>query len=142
MIFSKLVAPATGTLIALAGVNAIESALPVTMGMSAEYVSYDGGEYTARVTGYKVKSCTVVKGSFVGWYKSGGTWYESPISFPDDMTPNSSNPKSYAPVSFGLFRWSDLPSNASDVKMTVVHNCEGALEITTVGPWKIRGVRA
>lgn len=139
MIFSKLAIPVTGTLVALAGVNMVESALPVTMGMDAQLVSYDAGEYTVRVTGYKVKSCTVVPGTFVGWYRSGGTWYEAPISFPDDMTPNSSNPKGYDPVSFGLFRWSDLPSDASDVKMTVVHNCDGALEITTVGPWKIAG---
>lgn len=138
MIFSKLAAPATGTLVAIAGVNMVETALPVTMGMQAEYVSTEGRDYTVRVTGYKVKSCTVVPGTSVGWYKSGGMWKETGLLFPDDKSPNSSAPKSYDPVSFGLFQWADVPDAATHVKMTVVHNCDGHLEITTVGPWEIK----
>ena len=139
MIFSKLAAPATGTLVAIAGVNLVESSLPVTMGMKAEYVSFAQGDYTVRVTGYKVKGCTVVPGTFTGWYKSGGMWNETGILFPNDETPNSSKPKAYDPVEFGLFQWPGIPGSATHVKMTVVHNCDGHLEITTVGPWEVEG---
>lgn len=141
MIFSKLAAPVVGGAIALAGANVIESALPVTMMMRAEPVSHSGNSYTVDVTGYKIKACTVVQDTFTGWYKAGGTWHETRITFPDDLTPDSSKPNSYDPVSFGMFRWSDLPLAATHVKMTVIHDCEGALSITTVGPWKIEEVR-
>lgn len=139
MIFSKLAAPITGTALALAGVSFAENMLPVTLAMNATPVSMSGGSYTVDVTGYKVKACTVVPGTFTGWYRSGGVWHETALTFPEDETPDSSKPKSYDPVAFGLFRWSGLPLSATHVKVTVIHNCDGALSITTNGPWKIEG---
>ena len=140
MIFSKLIAPLTGTAIALAGVSLVERALPVTMMMDAVPVSYVSGDYTVRVTGYKVKECLTIPGTFVGWYKDGGIWHEAPFSFPNDLTPNDAKPKSYSPVSFGLFKWDGVPASADTVKMTVVHNCDGHPEMTTVGPWPIERI--
>ncbi|WP_147127828.1 hypothetical protein [Shimia ponticola] len=124
-------------LAAYAVVDVAESLVPVVWRMKAEAVSYEAGTYTARVSGYKLKDCLVVPGSFIGWYRDAAEWREVPIAFPDDASPDSSNPAGWSPQSFGLFEWSDVPEAARKVKATLVHNCDGHLTVTTVGPFRL-----
>lgn len=126
-----------GTVLALVSMNFIEDYLPVTALMRADPVELTETEYTARVSGYKIKGCPVVKDSFIGWQKSDAGWFETGISFPDDPSPNSSNPASYEQLNFGLFKWHGLKIGSEKVRVTVMHNCGGKVVITTVGPFDI-----
>jgi hypothetical protein len=111
---------------------------PVTFAMSAQPVELGGGAYTARITGRKVKDCAPAsENPFIGWYHNGSVWIETPLSFPDDPSPNSSNPAGLERQSFGLFKWSELPQSAERVRTTVFHRCKNHLTVTTVGPFKI-----
>jgi len=128
--------PVAAGLVAASSYGLVERALPVTLGMQAVPVAYDGETFTARVEGYKVKNCFVVAGSFIGWQKIGRVWSETAISFPDDQSPNSSNPGQWEKQSFGLFKW-QIDPRASEVKVTLTHRCGDGLSITTVGPFEI-----
>lgn len=111
---------------------------PVTFAMDAEPVALDEHSFTARVTGRKIKDCAFASDTpFLGWYHNGSVWVETPLSFPDDPSPNSSNPAGLERQSFGLFKWSGLPENAERVRTTVFHRCTDHLTVTTVGPFKI-----
>ncbi len=136
MIFQKAAIPVIGTMIALGAVNAVESMLPVVALMKSDPVSRTQNYYTSHVTGYKIKECIPVPGTFVGWRNAGGVWVEGSVEFLDDMTPDSAKPKSYNRTDFGLWRWS-VTDDTEKVKVTVIHICNGHPEITTVGPFTI-----
>lgn len=122
----------TGTTIALVVAGIVESALPVVAGMSAVTESRVQNTYSARVQGYKIKDCLVVGGSFVGWQKVSSTWLETPFAFVDDATPNDSKPRAFDKQDFGVWRWDDIQEDAEQVRLSMQHNCDGHLTITTI----------
>lgn len=119
---------AAGAFVALSGVFNVYA--PVTYGMRFEETSRAGAVVGGRVLGRKIKDCAVVKGSFVGWQKVGAIWYETPFQFIADDTPDSTRPNGWALQDFGIWQWSNVSAGASDVKMTLQHNCSGNLTVT------------
>lgn len=130
---------AVGAFAAYLITSAVGSIAPVTFGMDATDVRYDGGAYQAKIEGRKIQDCQVVPGSFIGWYYADGLWIETAFRFIDDPSPNSSNPSGFERQSFGIWRWEDLPAEAVSVRMTLNHNCGGDLRVTTVGPFELLG---
>ncbi len=112
--------------------------LPVTFLMKAEQVSRVESAVTMRVSGYKLRDCEVVKGSPVGWYVIGGEPIETSFEFVDDLTPDSSKPKSlFERQSFGLWKWEGLPEFADEVRLTIKHTCGSETKTRIVGTWPI-----
>lgn len=137
MITTKVLAPIAGMSLAIATMPAVEGLLPVVAFMDAEPVSYVDGDYTAHVRGQKIRDCIFVGDTIAGWYRSDGLWVEAAsFSFPDDPALNS-RPSGIFDQDFGLWRWHDLPPDATEVRFTVVHNCDGKPKLTTVGPFEI-----
>lgn len=126
---------ATSGLAAWLAVSVASDLVPVTAFMRAEPVERTATEYTARVTGRKLRECIVVGGTFVGWARGGDLWKEVPLEFINDATPDDSRPAGRQ--DFGLWRW-QTPPNATRVKATVQHNCAGSVRITTVGPFNLK----
>lgn len=119
---------AAAAFVALSGV--FSAYAPVTYGMRFEEVSRSGAVVEGRVLGRKIKDCAVVNGSFVGWQKVGGIWYETPFQFISDETPDSTRPDTWALQDFGIWQWSNVLADASNLKMTLQHNCGGDLTVT------------
>lgn len=123
-----------GPVIAAAGfigfVQAFSVYAPVTVSMNIENVDRAEATVQGRVFGRKIKDCAVVKDSFVGWQMVNDIWYETPFQFVDDPSPNSTRPDGWAVQDFGVWRWDDVAPAATDVKMTLQHNCGGRLEVT------------
>lgn len=133
----KLTSPLIAAAIVLAGSFLWNANAPVVFGMNAKFVEAASGAATAKVSGWKIRDCLVVEGSFVGWYKSQGVWHETEFSFPNDTSPDSSKPMGFARINFGLFRWDGLPESANKVRLTNQHFCGGKVFTTVSGPWEL-----
>lgn len=119
---------ATGAFIALTGL--FNEFAPVTVGMKIEEATRVESVVQGRVFGRKIKDCAVVKGSFVGWQKIDDIWYETRFGFVADESPDSTRPDGWEPQDFGVWQWSGVSPSATDVKMTLQHNCRGDLTVT------------
>lgn len=122
----------TGAATAVVVAGIVESALPVVARMEAVTEERVSEAYVARVQGYKIKDCLVVGGSFVGWQLVNSTWTETPFAFVDDATPNDSKPRAFDKQDFGVWKWSDVDPDAEEVRLSLQHNCNGHLTITTI----------
>ena len=117
---------------------------PVTKLMEAELVSRSPRSVTVQVSGYKIRNCKLISDSFVGWYKNeAGEWTEAVgrVGFPNDETKNSTRPAGiFDRQNFGLFKLNGVPKDASTIRVTVNHLCEGDSipRVTVNGPWKIK----
>ena len=117
--------------VAFLGITQLADAVsPVTIGMRIHDTSQVHETFQGNVFGYKIKDCAVVKDSFVGWQRVEGIWTETPFSFIDDPTPNSTRPKIWGQQDFGGWQWRDLADGATDVKLSLMHNCDGSLTVT------------
>ena len=113
-----------------------EAFAPVTMFMKSENATRYNGTFEADVWGFKVKNCTVVRGSVIGWYRENGVWVDGAnFVFLEDTTPDSSHP--VGRNSLGRWQWSKLPPDADAVRITLNHNCLFGIRVTTVGGWRI-----
>lgn len=121
-----------GTGLALMATQAVEPMLPVVATMDLQNVTRSAGVVSGDVTGRKIKQCTVVGGSFLGWQKLHGVWSEVPFAFVDDPSPNSTRPNSWARQSFDIWQWSGVSDEAQAVKLSLLHNCDGRLQITQI----------
>lgn len=122
----------TGTVLAAMAISAVERVLPVVARMSAAETEIKGNDFLAHVTGYKIKDCSVVKDSFVGWQYDGNIWLETPFEFVADATPNDSKPDSWQPQDFGVWKWYGVSDDTEKVRLSLLHNCDGRLTITKV----------
>ncbi|TCD15137.1 hypothetical protein [Oricola cellulosilytica] len=134
-----LAGPAIGFLIAFAAVSAWQTTMPVTVLMRPHAWSLAGGAATATVAGYKLRDCSVVADSFVGFARTGGVWQEDvPFDFPGDRSPNSSKPSALQKQSFGKWRWNLAAyPGATYVKMTMQHLCGDDVRLSVFGPWEL-----
>ncbi len=121
-----------GTAVAVVVAGIVESALPVVARMEAVTEARVFETYVARVEGYKIKDCLVVGDSYVGWQLVNNTWTETPFAFVDDSTPNDSKPRALEKQDFGVWKWSDVDPDADQVRLSLQHNCDGHLTITTI----------
>lgn len=124
----------------LIGVSIYNSNMPVVIGMKASFVEASEpakGVHTADVYGWKIRDCSIVAGSFVGWYKILGDWHETPLSFPDDTSPDSTRPSGLSRQSFGLFQWEKVPIGSNRVRVTLQHDCDGSVRTTVAGNWSL-----
>lgn len=117
--------------------------VPVTAWMAGIPTDRNANDVTLRVSGYKLRDCDLVGGSFVGWYiNEFGEWAEArgPVEFPDDASPGNSRPSSWwTRQDFGLFKLNGITPETVKVRVTVRHICDGDEEArrTVNGPWKI-----
>lgn len=119
-----------GSVLSLAIINGVLAFAPVTIGMRFYKFEFSEGIATGHVIGRKIKDCTVVKDSFVGWQLVGDVWLETPFDFIDDPSPNSTRPHAWQPQDFGLWQWRDVTEGATALKMSMQHDCGGALTVT------------
>jgi len=124
--------------------DAVLKYVPVTAWMEATPIDFGDVWYAAEIVGYKLRDCVIVKDKslpdddgVIGWKWDGAAWEETPLTFPGDESPGSSNPSSVSLQSFGVFKWHELEPTTKRVKATALHNCDGSLTITTVGPFAI-----
>lgn len=99
----------------------------------AKAVSVD--HQTMRISVWKFRDCAYVSGTNTGWILpvGGFEWQEVDLTFPGDMSPGSSGPTGR--IDLGLFRW-DVPDNfEGQRKAVVLHNCEGRLKVSQIGPF-------
>lgn len=114
-----------------------QNVIPTTIFMGVDYWERSHSYITGEIVGYKIRDCTIVKGSFVGWEKEGSDpWHEVPFEFIEDTTPDSSAPFNFERQSFRLWRWHTAPRHGKLVKMTMQHNCGGKVRTTSNGPFK------
>lgn len=111
---------------------------PVVVFMKAGKWQAEGQSVSASITGYKLKSCNVVKGSSVGWAKFNGEWSEVPFAFIADDTPDSTRPAEFSRQSFGRWSWT-LPVTTDQVRLTMQHECDGEVRTTVIGPFVYNG---
>lgn len=126
-----------GSLLCIIFVNVVVSFTPVTFLMSAVKWENTESHVTAEITGYKVRDCQVVKGSFVGWVYSDKMWREVPFEFVKGTSPDSSKPPTLDKQSFGVWRWHTPPQGES-VKITMQHRCANTIQTTSIGPFEYR----
>lgn len=127
---------ASGAFLILVFLLLWELLAPVVGFMRLDNVTRINGVVEGEVRGYKLKNCAVIGGTVVGWYKVNGEWVDgAPFEFVDDATPDSSRPPGRQ--SFDVWRWSDIPDAATDVRITLTHSCRFGLQVTTVGEWGI-----
>ena len=122
-------------LLLVSGANfALSSGLPVVAGMEAEYVEVRPDRVDARVTGIKLRGCSLVAGSAVGWYEGPtDVWNETPFEYIDDMHPESSRPSGLFRQNFGIWSWRKLPAHYQSLRTTVQHDCNGDVRTTISG---------
>ena len=137
MILSKIMGPAIGGIAAIMAMPQIEKMMPVVAYMAADSGSIAADTFTAHVTGRKIRECVAIAGTHAGWYRQDGVWYEAHgLSFVDDPSFNS-RPAQSSMQDFGVWRWSGIPVDADRVKATIVHDCDGRLKLTTIGPFDV-----
>lgn len=110
--------------------QAFSAYAPVTVGMTITDLTRTELYIEGEVKGRKIKDCAVVANSFVGWQKVDSVWHETPFAFIDDPSPNSTRPDGWAVQAFDIWRWYDVSPEATDVKMSLQHDCDGRLEVT------------
>ena len=112
-------------------------AFPVTAFMSGLPVERNRTDVTLRVTGYKIRDCKLVSGSFVGWYiNENGEWQEASgaVEFPKDASPENSRPSSwFSKQNFGLFKLNGISPQTELVRVTLRHICDGDDVVTLAG---------
>lgn len=137
MILSKVLGPAIGAIAAIMAMPQIEKMMPVVAYMAADSGVAIDGMFTAHVTGRKIRECFPIAGTQAGWYRVDGIWYEADgFSFVNDPS-FTSRPAQPALQDFGVWQWAGLPDGADRVKTTIMHDCDGRLKLTTVGPFNV-----
>lgn len=122
---------------------AFKANAPVVIFMEAKAYSRTDQAITVRVSGFKVRKCSLVKDSFVGWYRdSDGLWTEASgvVEFPNDSSKNNSRPAGlFERQNFGLFKLNGVPKYSKTIRVTANHICDGdeAPRVTVVGPWAV-----
>lgn len=122
---------------------AFKANAPVVLFMKAEAYSRTDHAITVKVSGFKVRKCSLVKDSFVGWYgDTDGLWTEASgaVEFPNDSSKNNSRPAGlFERQNFGLFKLNGVPRHAKTIRVTANHICDGdeAPRVTVVGPWEV-----
>jgi hypothetical protein len=112
-------------------------AIPVVAFMHADQWQISQGHVSAHVEGYKLRRCTRIAGSEVGYVRTNGqAWIETRFAYLADETPDNSKPRGW--YSFGRWQWSDQGAPPSHVMMTIKHDCSGKISSTTIGPFRVR----
>lgn len=113
--------------------------VPVVAFMRAENWSISEEAISADVSGYKVRDCTFINGSEVGYLTKSGVITQVPFHFEKDS--KESKPSSHKfRIAFDRWVWDDQPDEEDydvTVMATVKHDCDGDIVQTTVGPFKI-----
>ncbi len=111
-------------------------AVPVVAFMHADDWQVTEGRVSAHVEGYKLRKCTRIAGSEVGYVRADGdAWIETRFAYLADDTPENSKPRGW--YSFGRWQWNDQGRPPSHVMMTIQHDCDGKLLSTTIGPFRV-----
>lgn len=122
---------------------AFKANAPVVLFMEAKAYSRTDQAITVKVSGFKVRKCSLVKDSFVGWYRdSNDLWTEASgvVEFPNDSSKNNSRPAGlFERQNFGLFKLNGVPKYSKTIRVTANHICDGdeAPRVTVVGPWAV-----
>lgn len=133
----KFASPLLAIVFVLAIDVTFRSTTPVVIGMRAVSMDHSGTTIDVRVTGWKIRSCDVVRGSAVGWFRENKIWHEAPFEFADDLSPDSTRPIGYLRQHFGVWRWSNIPAGARKVRLTLQHDCNGKIRTTIAGVFDI-----
>lgn len=137
MILSKIVTPAIGAVAAVLAMPQVVKFMPVVAYMQADSPQIEGDAFSVHVTGRKIRECVFLGGTAAGWYRMDGVWREADgFEFVNDPAENS-RPRDASLQDFGVWRWSGVEAGSDAVKFTVVHDCEGQLKLTTVGPFDV-----
>ena len=112
-------------------------AVPVVALMRADQWQISQGHVSAHVEGYKLRKCTRIAGSEVGYVRTdGAAWEETRFAYLADDTPDNSKPRGW--YSFGRWQWSDQGEPPTHTMMTIKHDCAGKIVDTTIGPFAVQ----